>query len=81
TNIPWGRGNGWVLFSLSELLAVLPTEHPDRKELIRLFRTLCGGILQCQGDSGLWHQVLTDPESYEETSCTAMFVYALSRGI
>ncbi|MDO3677422.1 glycoside hydrolase family 88/105 protein [Paenibacillus ehimensis] len=81
TNIPWGRGNGWVLFSLSELLAVLPAEHPDRPELIRFFQTLCKGILQCQGNRGLWHQVLTDPESYEETSCTAMFVYALSRGI
>ena len=28
TGVPWGRGNGWTIFSLSELLAVLPGDHP-----------------------------------------------------
>ena len=81
TNIPWGRGNGWVLFSLAELLRVLPEDHEDREELMRFFRDLCEGYLALQGESGLWHQVLTMPESYEETSCTSMFVYAYARGI
>nr|WP_161554954.1 glycoside hydrolase family 88 protein [Ereboglobus luteus] len=34
TGIPWGRGNGWVLFSLSELLAVLPEKHKLRPQLL-----------------------------------------------
>lgn len=34
-----------------------------------------------QGKNGLWHQVLDRPDSYEETSCTSMFVYAFARGI
>ena len=29
----------------------------------------------------MWHQVLTHLESYPETSCTSMFIYAFSRGI
>jgi len=81
TNIPWGRGNGWVLFSLAELLRVLPEDHADREELMRFFRDLCEGYLALQGENGLWHQVLTMPESYEETSCTSMFVYAYAHGI
>jgi unsaturated rhamnogalacturonyl hydrolase len=81
THIAWGRGNGWVLFSLSELLAVLPEEHLKRGELIELFRSLAGGYLKLQGEKGLWHQVLNDSCSYEETSCTAMFTYAFCRGI
>ncbi|SDY03406.1 Rhamnogalacturonyl hydrolase YesR [Evansella caseinilytica] len=81
TNVPWGRGNGWVLFSLSELLAVLPEAYKKRKELLTFFRELSAGYLRLQGTHGMWHQVLTDPESYEETSCTSMFVYAFSRGI
>ncbi|OBZ12798.1 glycoside hydrolase family 105 protein [Bacillus sp. FJAT-26390] len=81
TYVPWGRGNGWVIFSLSELLAVLPESHEHRKELINLFDELASGYLKLQGDNGLWHQVLTDPSSYEETSCTAMFAYAFSRGV
>ncbi|WP_166242230.1 glycoside hydrolase family 88/105 protein [Paenibacillus turpanensis] len=79
--VPWGRGNGWVLFSLTELLAVLPEEHERREELLAFFRELCVGYLRLQGDNGLWHQVLTDPESYEEASCTSMFIYAFARGI
>ena len=27
TGIPWGRGNGWTLFSLTEVLEALPAEH------------------------------------------------------
>jgi unsaturated rhamnogalacturonyl hydrolase len=34
-----------------------------------------------QGHAGLWHQLLDRPHSYEETSASAMFVYALARGI
>lgn len=81
TGVPWGRGNGWVLFSLSELLAVLPENHSDRNELIAFFQELCEGYLSLQGPNGMWHQVLTDHDSYEETSCTAMFIYGFSRGI
>ena len=29
----------------------------------------------------MWRQVLTFPDSYKETSCTAMFLYAFSRGV
>ncbi|RXZ76575.1 glycosyl hydrolase [Paenibacillaceae bacterium] len=81
THIPWGRGNGWVLFSLSELLAVMPEASVERGELIRLFNDLASGYLALQGAHGLWHQVLTDASSYEETSCTAMFAYAFCRGV
>ncbi|MEC0267393.1 glycoside hydrolase family 88 protein [Paenibacillus anseongense] len=34
-----------------------------------------------KGVNGLWHQVLTDAESYEETSCTAIFIYGFAKGI
>ncbi|WP_159887153.1 glycoside hydrolase family 88/105 protein [Paenibacillus puerhi] len=79
--IAWGRGNGWVLFSLSELLAVMPEDHELRGELLAFYLELCQGYLRLQGKNGLWHQVLTDPDSYEEASCTSMFLYAFARGI
>jgi rhamnogalacturonyl hydrolase YesR len=81
TGVPWGRGNGWTIFSLSELLAVLPADHVLRPELIAMFRELCEGYLALQDETGMWHQVLTQPDAYPETSCTAMFTYAFSRGI
>jgi len=81
TGIPWGRGNGWTIFSLTEILMVLPENHPGRKFLLDFFRNLAAGFLACQDENGMWRQVLNMPSSYIETSCTAMFICAFSRGI
>jgi rhamnogalacturonyl hydrolase YesR len=81
TGVPWGRGNGWTIFSLSELLMVLPEAHPRRPFLLDFFKILASGYLACQDESGMWHQVLTMNDSYMETSCTAMFICAFCRGL
>lgn len=81
TGVPWGRGNGWVAFSLSELLAVLPADHDLRPALLDFFRDLCSGYLALQDAGGMWHQVLDRPGSYPESSCTSMFIYAFARGV
>ncbi|MED4959167.1 glycoside hydrolase family 88 protein, partial [Paenibacillus macerans] len=79
--VAWGRGNGWVVFSLAELLSAMPERHALRPELLAFYRELCHGYLRLQGKNGLWHQVLTEPDSYEEASCTSMFIYAFARGL
>lgn len=79
--IPWSRGNGWVIFSLSELLMVLPENHPDHDALLRHFIDLTEGYLALQDEHGLWHQILDEPDTYPESSATAMFVCAFSRGV
>lgn len=81
TGVPWGRGNGWTIFSLSELLQVLPENHKMKPELLAFFKELAEGYLSVQDESGMWHQVLDMPESYPESSCTSMFICAFSRGI
>jgi len=81
TGIPWGRGNGWTIFSLTELLMLLPMNHPRRISLICFFRQFASGILACQNENGMWHQVLDRKSSYIESSCTAMFISAFCRGI
>ncbi|MCL2479671.1 MAG: glycoside hydrolase family 88 protein, partial [Treponema sp.] len=81
TGIPWGRGNGWTIFSLTEILMALPEDHPKRNFLLGFFRDLACGYLACQDNNGMWHQVLNMPSSYMETSCTAMFICAFSRGL
>ncbi len=81
TGVPWGRGNGWVVFSMTELLEKLPEDHPKREALIEFLNDLCSNYIKLQDEQGMWHQVLTDWESYPETSCTSMFIYAFSRGV
>ncbi|WP_071130802.1 glycoside hydrolase family 88/105 protein [Enterococcus timonensis] len=80
-NIPWSRGNGWVIFSLSELLNKLPEDHVERPKLVKFYNQLVTGLLAQQDEKGLWHQIIDDETTYSESSCSAMFICALSRGI
>ncbi|MBS0662857.1 MAG: glycoside hydrolase family 88 protein [Verrucomicrobia bacterium] len=77
----WARANGWALVAMAELLSVLPENHPGRAEVLAQYREHARGIVAVQGATGLWHQLLDRPDSYLETSASAMFTYALARGI
>lgn len=81
TGVPWGRGNGWALFSLSELLKFLPEEHKHYDEIKTFFSALAEGFLNVMDNEGMCHQVLDDHESYAEASCTAMCAAAFARGV
>ncbi len=74
----WGRGNGWVAMSYVEVLRHLDRRSPEYAGLLADFRRLVRGLLATQDQaSGLWHTVLDRPESYLETSATAMILCAL----
>ncbi len=77
----WGRANGWSIMAQADLLEFLPEEHPDREELLRIFRQQVLGYSQYQSETGLWRQVLNREDSYLETSCTAMFTYAVAKAV
>jgi len=77
----WARANGWAAMAMAELLSVLPEDHPGRADVLRLFRAQMRGLAAVQSGTGLWHQLLDRNDSYLETSASAMFCYALARGI
>jgi rhamnogalacturonyl hydrolase YesR len=77
----WGRANGWALLAQVDLLDKLPSDHPQRKTLLKLLRRHIIGISRYQGSEGLWHQLLDKTDSYLETSCSAMFTYAIARAV
>jgi rhamnogalacturonyl hydrolase YesR len=64
-----------------DLLDRLPKDHPSRDTLLVLLRRQMLGIARYQGAEGLWHQLLDKTDSYFETSCTAMFTYAVARSV
>jgi rhamnogalacturonyl hydrolase YesR len=77
----WARANGWAIVAMAELLEVLPENHPGRAAILAQYRAHVAGLAAVQSGSGLWHQLLDRPDSYLETSASAMFVYAIARGI
>lgn len=77
----WGRGNGWYILAMSDLLTFVPENHPKREELLQDYRAFIAGITQRQGKNGLWHQIIDRPDTYEETSSSGMFTYTILKGV
>lgn len=79
----WGRGNGWVLAGLAEILRELPKDEPSRKFYEELFVALSTRVAGLQSADGYWHASMLDPEAYPspETSATGFIIYALAYGI
>jgi len=77
----WGRANGWAILAQVDLLDRIPKNYPQRDTLIKLFQRQILSIAKYQSASGLWHQLLDKEDSYQETSCSAMFTYAVARAV
>lgn len=77
----WGRANGWALLSLCEVLDALPDSHPLRAEIAALFSEHVAGLAALQDKTGFWHQLLDSPDTYLETSCTAIYCYCMAHAI
>lgn len=79
----WGRANGWVAVAIAEVLSVLPKDHPQYQKILAIAKAQIDGLIKLQSPSGLWYQVLDQPELTwgTETSCSAQFTYAIARGI
>jgi unsaturated rhamnogalacturonyl hydrolase len=81
TPVRWGRANGWVAWATAEALIHLPADHPQYRQVLDIFQDHMEALSGYQAPSGMWHQVLDRPDTWEETSCTAMFTLAMARGV
>ena len=77
----WGRGDGWMAAGMSEMLRSLPENHPKRARILEGCQKMMAALLQYQAADGMWHQLIDHPESFEETSCTGMFTFAMITGV
>jgi len=77
----WGRGNGFAALGVTELLTVLPENHPARGGLLEIYRRHMAAVRPLQSPDGMWREVLDEPGAYREESATAMLLTAMARGI
>jgi rhamnogalacturonyl hydrolase YesR len=77
----WGRGNGWMAAGMSELLRSLPKDNPNRARIMKGYQTMMASLLKYQAEDGMWRQLIDDPASWPETSCTGMFTFAMITGV
>jgi unsaturated rhamnogalacturonyl hydrolase len=81
----WARSLGWYLMSLVDVLELLPSEHSDYPELVRILNDTLTAVEKYQDkESGVWYQVINLGErkgNYLEASASSMIVYAMAKGI
>lgn len=87
STIVWGRSLGWYTMALVDTIELLPYDMAliGQDPLLGYFQDLVWSIMQyVDPDSGGWYQVVDQGQregNYIESSATAMFVYALLKGI
>ena len=77
----WARGNGWMAAGMTLLLEYLPKDDANRPQILEGYRRMMKTLLAHQRKDGLWGQLVDDPESWAETSGSAMFAYAFQSGV
>jgi unsaturated rhamnogalacturonyl hydrolase len=75
----WARGNGWVMMTCAEILSIPGISRKTRKECESIFYDLAKNLAKLQTKNGLWRTILDDKSAYEETSASAMYLFAYSR--
>lgn len=83
----WGRANGWAILTMCEVLDALQAKGEsaetaeDRAYVLDLLRQHIEGLSVLQDKTGFWHQLLDRPDTYNETSCTAIYAYCMAHAI
>ena len=76
----WGRGNGFAALGYSEALRGADTDQTD-KLVANHIKHLRGLAQHQDSDSGMWRQVINQPDTYTESSATCMIGISIASGI
>lgn len=81
----WGRAMGWYAIALVDTLDYFPKNNPRRAELIAILNREAEAIAKYQDKkSGVWYDIIdlsNREKNYLESSASAMFVYAIAKGV
>ena len=79
----WCRGNSWFTLGILDYVEMFKnTLNPAVKTIILdTYKAQVSRLKELQAESGLWHTVLTDADSYEEVSGSAAITAGILKGI
>jgi len=80
----WSRSMGWYAMAMVDVLDYLPESHTGHKKIVGYLNELSTALAKYQHESGLWYQVTDQGDregNYLEASGTAMFTYAIAKGV
>ena len=81
----WGRAEEWYVMALCDVLELMPANQPERPALEAILRRVMDALLAVQDpETHLWYQVpdrAGDEGNYLESTCSAMYCFALAKGV
>lgn len=79
----WARGNCWITIAIPEFIELLELQPGDclREYLLQVLENQIKALAKCQDQSGLWHTLLDDENSYLEASAAAGFAYGIMKAV
>ncbi len=77
----WCRGNGWMAAGMADLLKHLPDNNLHKNRILQEYRKMMATLKSYQNEEGLWNQLIDEPDTWTETSGSAMFTYAMITGV
>lgn len=79
----WCRGNSWFTYAVADYLDDCGSRIDPgyRQFLIDTYRAQVDALVRLQSQSGLWHTVPDDPDSYEEVSGSAAITAGILKGL
>lgn len=80
----WCRGNCWITIAFPVIIEVLDLDEDDElyRMLVQVLRAQIAALAKYQdAETGLWHTLVNDPNSYVETSGSAGFAYGILKAV
>lgn len=75
--LPWGVGNGWILTGLYRLMQIFKEASPEREWLKDHYFSLLEKMLSHMTEKGRFHDILNDPDTFEESETAGMVAHML----
>lgn len=77
SGIHWARANGWAALTMAKAYGHLNYLNPMWMQIGGALGDQLSALVRIQSENGLWHTILDDSTSYEETSASAAIASAL----
>jgi unsaturated rhamnogalacturonyl hydrolase len=77
SGIYWARANAWAAYTASEALKLINAMNPSFMKISDSLRDQISSLVRLQSENGLWHTILNDESSYEETSASSGIACAI----
>ena len=81
----WGRAEGWYVMALVDVLELMPEDQPERPELVAIPNRVMEALMAVRDkETHLWFQVPDKGDedgNYLESTCSAMYCYAMAKGV